>query len=65
MGAEASPISSPCIEDVHVLVVDDCPVDRKIVEKLLLKNGTFKGFVNCNCLFFSFFFFFLNLLGSN
>eukprot|EP00268_Persea_americana_P068201 TRINITY_DN9467_c0_g1_i1.p1 TRINITY_DN9467_c0_g1~~TRINITY_DN9467_c0_g1_i1.p1 ORF type:complete len:239 (-),score=48.14 TRINITY_DN9467_c0_g1_i1:439-1155(-) len=42
MGAEASPISSPCIEDVHVLVVDDCPVDRKIVEKLLLKNGTFK-----------------------
>ncbi|KAJ8625353.1 hypothetical protein MRB53_033883 [Persea americana] len=28
----------PCI---HVLVVDDCPIDRKVVEKLLLKTGTF------------------------
>ncbi|XP_058097572.1 two-component response regulator ORR3-like [Magnolia sinica] len=34
---ESSPIS--CF---HVLVVDDCQIDRKIVEKLLLKNGMFK-----------------------
>ncbi|KAG9454681.1 hypothetical protein H6P81_007585 [Aristolochia fimbriata] len=27
---------------IHVLVVDDCVLDRKIVEKLLLKNGAFK-----------------------
>ncbi|XP_068653637.1 two-component response regulator ORR3-like [Aristolochia californica] len=27
---------------IHVLVVDDCVLDRKIVEKLLLKNGVFK-----------------------
>ncbi|KAL5982841.1 hypothetical protein ACLOJK_016918 [Asimina triloba] len=26
----------------HVLLVDDCPLDRKIVEKLLVKNGMFK-----------------------
>ncbi|XP_077231759.1 two-component response regulator ORR3-like [Tasmannia lanceolata] len=31
--------SSTCI---HVLAVDDCLVDRKIVEKLLLKTGIFK-----------------------
>ncbi|XP_058094550.1 two-component response regulator ORR4-like [Magnolia sinica] len=34
---ESSPIS--CF---HVLVVDDCPIDRKIIEKLLLKNDMFK-----------------------
>ncbi|XP_068648247.1 two-component response regulator ORR3-like isoform X2 [Aristolochia californica] len=27
---------------IHVLVVDDCVLDRKIVEKLLLKIGVFK-----------------------
>lgn len=48
MGAEADPLSPSCTEDVHVLVVDDCPIDRKIVEKLLLKNGTFKGVYKCN-----------------
>eukprot|EP00268_Persea_americana_P027137 TRINITY_DN26614_c1_g1_i1.p1 TRINITY_DN26614_c1_g1~~TRINITY_DN26614_c1_g1_i1.p1 ORF type:complete len:184 (-),score=41.59 TRINITY_DN26614_c1_g1_i1:216-767(-) len=42
MGSEADPLPPSCTEDVHVLVVDDCPIDRKIVEKLLLKNGTFK-----------------------
>eukprot|EP00262_Sarcandra_glabra_P001070 TRINITY_DN1106_c0_g1_i1.p1 TRINITY_DN1106_c0_g1~~TRINITY_DN1106_c0_g1_i1.p1 ORF type:complete len:182 (+),score=30.13 TRINITY_DN1106_c0_g1_i1:107-652(+) len=27
---------------IHVLAVDDCPVDRKIVQKLLTKTGMFK-----------------------
>lgn len=40
----------PCI---HVLVVDDCPIDRKIVQKLLLKTGTF----TCNFAVFLIFLF--------
>ncbi|XP_058090041.1 two-component response regulator ORR1-like [Magnolia sinica] len=27
---------------IHVLAVDDCPIDRKIVEKLLIKASSFK-----------------------
>ena len=42
-GSSSSSSSSSSPLRIHVLVVDDSPIDRKIIEKLLTKAASYKG----------------------
>ena len=42
-GKDSSSSSSSSSLPIHVLVVDDSPIDRKIIEKLLTKAAAYKG----------------------